>query len=52
MALALAGGVTEFGATNRVKIIRVVDDEQEEIKVKLNDFVQAGDTIVVPQRYF
>ncbi len=51
-ALALAGGVTEFGATNRVRIIRVINDEQQEIKVKLNDFVEAGDTIVVPERFF
>ena len=50
-ALALAGGVTEFGATNRIKIIRVVDGDQEELKVKLNDLIQAGDTIVVPERF-
>ena len=51
-ALALAGGVTEFGATNRIKIVRVVHGEQREIKVKLNDPVQPGDTIVVPERFF
>ena len=51
-ALALAGGVTDFGATNRVRVIRVVDDEQQEIRVKLNDIVQAGDTLVVPKRFF
>ena len=50
-ALALAGGVTEFGATNRIKIIRVVNGEQQKLEVELNDFVQAGDTIVVPERY-
>ena len=49
-ALALAGGVTEFGATNRVKVIRVLDGVQEELRVKLSDLVQAGDTIVVPER--
>ena len=51
-ALALAGGVTDFGATNRIKVIRIVESEQQEIKVKLNDTVQAGDTIVVPERFF
>ena len=51
-ALALAGGVTDFGATNRVRVIRVVDDEQQEIRVKLNHIVQPGDTLVVPQRFF
>ena len=50
-ALALAGGVTEFGATNRLKVIRVVEGEQEEIDIELNDLVQAGDTIVVPERF-
>ena len=51
-ALALSGGVNEFGATNRIKIIRVVNGEQQELKVKLNDLVHAGDTIVVPERFF
>lgn len=51
-ALALAGGVTDFGATNRIKVIRIVEGEQDEINVKLNDTVQAGDTIVVPERFF
>ena len=51
-ALALAGGATEFGATNRIKIIRVVKSEQRELKVKLSDQVHAGDTIVVPERFF
>ena len=50
-ALALAGGVTEFGATNRIKIIRVVQGKQHELKVDLNELVQAGDTIVVPERF-
>ena len=51
-ALALAGGVTEFGATNRIKVVRIVDAEQQELKVQLDDIVQAGDTIVVPERFF
>lgn len=51
-ALALAGGVTDFGATNRIRVIRVIDDEQQEIRVTLSDVVKAGDTVVVPERYF
>lgn len=51
-ALALAGGVTDFGATNRIRVIRVVDDEQREIRLKLNDIVRAGDSLVVPERFF
>ncbi len=51
-ALAVAGGVTQFGATNRIRVIRVEGDQQREIRVGLDDTVQAGDTIVVPERFF
>jgi len=51
-ALSLAGGVTDRGAANRIKIVRVVNGEKVEIKVKLGDLVLPGDTIVVPEKYF
>jgi polysaccharide biosynthesis/export protein len=51
-ALSLAGGVTPNGAMGRIKILRIVDGEKKEVKVKLTDTVQPGDTIVVPERYF
>jgi polysaccharide export outer membrane protein len=51
-ALSLAGGVTENGAMNRIKIVRIVLGEKKEVKVKLTDLVQPGDTIMVPERYF
>jgi polysaccharide export outer membrane protein len=51
-ALSLAGGVTERGAGNRVRITRIVNGKTVEIKPKLTDLVQPGDTIHVPQRYF
>jgi polysaccharide export outer membrane protein len=51
-ALSLAGGVTENGAMNRIRIVRIVEGEKKEIKVKLTDIVQPGDTIIVPERYF
>ena len=51
-ALSLAGGVTENGAMNRVKVVRIVEGGKREIKVKLTDIVKAGDTIIVPERYF
>jgi polysaccharide export outer membrane protein len=51
-ALSLAGGVSEYGAVNRIKIVRLVGGAEREIKVKLNALVQPGDTIVVPARYF
>lgn len=51
-ALSLAGGVTDRGSTGRVRIVRIVDEEKKEIKVKLTDVVQPGDTIIVGERFF
>ena len=52
-AVAMAGGATDKGAPNRVRIFRSVDGKQQEIKgVKLSDSVKPGDTIDVPTRRF
>ena len=51
-SLALAGGVTVKGAKGRIKIIRTGEGGRKEIKVRLGDPVQPGDTIVVPERFF
>ena len=51
-ALSLAGGVTENGAMNRVKVIRIVKGDKKEVKTKLTDLVKPGDTVIVPERYF
>jgi polysaccharide export outer membrane protein len=51
-ALSLAGGVSENGAINRVKVIRILNGDKREVKVKLTDVVRQGDTVVVPERYF
>jgi polysaccharide biosynthesis/export protein len=51
-ALSLAGGVTERGATGRIKIVRIEKGKTIEIRVKLTDIVLAGDTIMVPERFF
>jgi polysaccharide export outer membrane protein len=50
--LTLAGGVTDRGSDGRIKILRVVDGKQKELKAKLTDTVMPGDTIVVPSRFF
>ncbi len=50
--LALGGGVTERGATGRIKIVRSSAGKKSETKVKLDDIVQPGDTVVVPEKYF
>ena len=51
-ALSLAGGVTDRGSTNRIKIVRVVSGEKREIKATLTDVVLPGDTIIVAERFF
>ena len=51
-ALSLAGGVTDRGSTGRIQIARIVNGEKREIKVKLGDVVQPGDTIIVQERFF
>jgi polysaccharide export outer membrane protein len=50
--LALAGGATERGATGRIKVVRMFNGKKKELKLKLDDVVQAEDTIVVPEKYF
>jgi len=51
-ALSLAGGVTDRGAMSRIRIARLVEGKRTELRVKLDDIVQPGDTIIVPERYF
>ena len=51
-ALSLAGGVTDRGSTGRVKIVRTVDGKKREIKAKLTDVVEPGDTLIVGERFF
>jgi polysaccharide export outer membrane protein len=51
-ALSLAGGVTDRGSTSRVRIVRIVDGEKKEFKVKLTDVVQPSDTVIVGERFF
>jgi polysaccharide export outer membrane protein len=51
-ALAVAGGATEQAATNRIRIVRIINGRKQDLKVKLEDLVLPGDTIVVPVRYF
>jgi polysaccharide export outer membrane protein len=51
-ALSQAGGVTDRGASGRVKIVRIVDGKKVETKANLTDLVQPEDMIVVPERFF
>jgi polysaccharide biosynthesis/export protein len=51
-ALALAGGITEQGASGRIRVLRRTNGKEQKIDAKLDDIVQPGDTIVVPARFF
>jgi polysaccharide export outer membrane protein len=50
--VSLAGGLTDRGADGRIRILRTVNGKKVELKAKLTDIVEPGDTIVVPERYF
>ena len=49
-AISLAGGLSEKGSSRRLKVVRTVDGKRTEEKVDLADTIEAGDTLVVPQR--
>jgi polysaccharide export outer membrane protein len=51
-ALSLAGGVTDRGATGRIRVARIVKGTKVELKIRLEDLVKPGDTIIVPERFF
>ena len=51
-ALSLAGGASDFGAVNRIRVLRLENGTEREIKVELNDVLKPGDTLVVPERFF
>ena len=57
------GGITEFAAGNRAKVVRVVDGKRKEIKLRLEDLINKGDlsrdvellpgdVVVVPESLF
>jgi polysaccharide export outer membrane protein len=51
-AISLAGGLTEDGSSGRIRVVRTVDGKSRELKIKLEDSVQPGDTIVVKSKLF
>jgi polysaccharide export outer membrane protein len=50
--LSLAGGLTDRGADNRIRMQRMVKGKLKEVKARLTDVVQPGDTIIVPPKFF
>lgn len=62
-AIIEAGGLTEFAAGNRSKVVRTVDGKSKEIRVRLDDLINKGkieeniamlpgDIIIIPQTLF
>jgi polysaccharide biosynthesis/export protein len=51
-AISLAGGLTEDGSSGRIRVVRTLDGKSRELKIKLEDSVQPGDTIVVKSKLF
>jgi polysaccharide export outer membrane protein len=61
--LIAVGGITEFAAGNKARIIRQVDGEQKQFSVRLNDLIRdgditanvpmvQGDVLVIPESFF
>jgi polysaccharide export outer membrane protein len=51
-AISLAGGLTEDGSSGRIRVVRAVEGKSRELKIKLEDAIQPGDTIVVKSKLF
>jgi len=51
-AIALAGGLSERGSDRGIVVRRLIKGKMTDVDVKLDDKVQAGDTVVIRQRYF
>ncbi|MGC4081066.1 MAG: SLBB domain-containing protein [Vicinamibacterales bacterium] len=47
-----AGGLTDRGSDNRIRIQRTVNGKKVDVSAKLTDIVQPGDTIIVRERFF
>lgn len=61
--LIAVGGITDFAAGNRARVIRTVDGEQMQFGVRLNDLIRdgdisanvpmlQGDVLVIPESFF
>lgn len=57
------GGITEFAAGNKATVVRVVDGQQKEYRVKLNSLIRdgdisanvdmlPGDILIIPESFF
>lgn len=51
-AISLAGGLTEDGSSGRVRVVREVNGKPKETKIRLDDRIEPGDTIIVKAKLF
>ena len=51
-AVALAGGFTPDASTKNARVVRPVNGKSETLKLKLDEPIQPGDTVVVKARLF
>lgn len=52
MAITTAGGFSDKAAARRTYLIREKDGTKQELKVKLEDPIQPGDVVTVPESWF
>jgi len=61
--MILVGGLTEFAAGNQAAIVRMVDDEQQQYRVRIDDLLKdgditanvsllPGDILIIPESWF
>jgi polysaccharide export outer membrane protein len=52
MAITTAGGFTDKASSRRAYIVREKNGKKENVKVKMDDHIQPGDVITVPESWF
>ena len=50
--ISVAGGLTQYGSDGRLRVVRQAQGKSQEIKIRLDDVVLAGDTLVVRRKLF
>jgi polysaccharide biosynthesis/export protein len=52
MAITTAGGFTDKASSRRIFIVREKNGKKEDIKAKMDDHIQPGDVVTVPESWF
>ncbi len=52
-AITMAGGFSKLAAKNKVRLVRIVDGQEQTMgRVSMNEIVQPDDVLVVPESFF